>query len=85
MIAAITYQDGREVQAPIITADKIKFDFERIRNSWPQLTDAPFLGVAFLAYTSEKRRGETDLDFEDWTETVADVRGEKENADGPKS
>ena len=69
----IQFIDGTEKQVSAIAADLIAFE-TRFDISVARLEkEIRLTHLFFLAYSASKRTGDTDLEFEKWTETVAAV------------
>jgi S-adenosylmethionine synthetase len=69
----IQFTDGTEKQVSAIAADLIAFE-TRFDLSVARLeSEIRLTHLFFLAYAASKRTGETDLQFEAWTETVTMV------------
>jgi hypothetical protein len=77
----IQFTDGSEKTVSAIAADLIAFE-TRFDLSVARLeSEIRLTHLFFLAYSASKRTGETDLEFEPWTETVTMVA----EADSKKS
>jgi hypothetical protein len=63
----ITFLDGTIVDAPVTASDIVAFElkFELALDRIEK-----FAHICFLAWHSQKRTKDTDLDFESWLETV---------------
>ncbi|EGT5591771.1 hypothetical protein ACL1C4_07685 [Corynebacterium striatum] len=81
----MNYTDGERQEARVTTADRIKYDFERSRRKWPNAAEAPFLALAYWAYAALIRTKQTELDFDDWCETVEDTERLDNSDDSPES
>lgn len=69
----IQFTDGSEKTVSAIAADLIAFE-TRFDLSVARLeSEIRLTHLFFLAYSASKRTGETDLEFEKWTETVTMV------------
>lgn len=69
----IQFIDGTEKTVSAIAADLIAFE-TRFDLSVARLeNEIRLTHLFFLAYSASKRTGETDLEFEKWTETVTMV------------
>jgi hypothetical protein len=77
----ITYPDGRVKSIVANHVDMIAFE-DTYDKSAAVLGEARLGYMYWLAWQSEKRRGETTLGYEQWLETVDQVKGSDKD---PKS
>lgn len=79
----VTYIDGTVTPVQILNPDRVRYDLHRHRLGWPEFKEAPFLGITFWAWAAFKRLNLTELDFEPWCETVADIVSNTDDAPHP--
>lgn len=78
----ITFSDGLKKTITANAADMVAFE-DKFNISVAKLGGEPRMGwMMFLAWHSEKRTGQTNLEFEKWLETVDQVGGSESD---PKS
>jgi hypothetical protein len=75
----IEYADGTKKEVTVSAADMVAFE-NKYDISIARLDEARISWLLFLAWHSEKRRKETDLDYEAWLDTVDSVG----SSDDPK-
>jgi hypothetical protein len=66
-------QDDLEVQTT--NADLVLWDRTRFRHKWPQVADAPFLWLTFIAWAAARRTGAItgEHKYESWEGEVLEV------------
>jgi hypothetical protein len=66
----LTFNDGKSKDIVANAADMVAFE-EKYEKSVQSLASDPRMSYLFwLAWHSEKRRGETTLEFDKWLETI---------------
>lgn len=62
--------DGRPepLELAITNPDRVAWDRTARRHGWPPFTEAPFLGLTFLAWAAARRTGVYTDSFEQWSE-----------------
>ena len=81
----ITFNDSRKVKSDAVFADFVSFERTWNRSVANLETEIRLTDIAWLAWHSEKRRGNTTSQFDpDWLNTVETVQiAEDENGDSP--
>lgn len=69
----ITFNDGTKVDALASATDFIAFETKYDKSIQSFATDARITYMFFLAWNALKRTKKTDLDFEDWVDTVQNL------------
>jgi hypothetical protein len=75
-----------DIELQTTNADLVLWDRTRLRHKWPQVSDAPFLWLTFIAWAAARRTGAITPDhrYEAWevevleVETLTDDEGEDE-------
>jgi len=73
----ISFIDGTSIEVSTTAADYIKFETHFDKSIAALGSDVRLTYMFFLAWAASKRAGETELEFEPWSESVAMV-GESE-------
>lgn len=69
-------RDGLDdVEIQTTNADLVLWDRTRFKHKWPNVSDAPFLWLTFIAWAAARRTGAitTDTRYETWESTVLEV------------
>jgi len=69
----ISFIDGSTAEVSTTAADYIKFETYFDKSIGSIGSDARLTYMFFLAWAAQKRTKATDLDFDNWTETIAMV------------
>lgn len=69
----IQYADGSTVDVSTTVADFIKFETHFDKSISVLSQDARLTYMFYLAWAAAKRSGKTELEFDDWSATVAMV------------
>jgi hypothetical protein len=69
----ISFIDGSTVEVSTTAADYIKFETHFDKSIATLGSDVRLTYLFFLAWAAQKRGGGTDLNFEEWSETVSMV------------
>lgn len=56
------------LELAITNPDRVAWDRTARRQGWPAFTEAPFLGLTFLAWAAARRTGVYTDSFEQWSE-----------------
>jgi len=73
MNLAIEMQDGTTQEVTASAADIVKFE-DKFNMSISKLeSEMKITHLFFLAYTALKRQGKTDLDFDEWLDTIEGI------------
>lgn len=82
MQVKVTMADGSSHDLTIANPDRIKWDRTAQKHKWPKFTDAPFLGLTFLAWSAMTRTGKTTDTWETFSDTTClDVESMDEDGD----
>ncbi|AVJ48761.1 hypothetical protein SEA_SALLYSPECIAL_13 [Gordonia phage SallySpecial] len=64
--------------------DRVRWDMTAAKHKWPAFTEAPFLGLTFLAWAAMRRTGQYTGTFEQFSETdCVDVTAPEEDEAEP--
>lgn len=80
--------DAPEVlEVQTLNPDLIAWDMTRAKHRWPEVKDAPFKWLTFIAWHACRREGSIprDLTYEEWeasTLNVANLNAEDDDANG---
>jgi hypothetical protein len=63
------------VEVQTLNPDLVAWDMTRARHRWPEVKDAPFKWLTFIAWHAARREGRipADLTYEVWESTTLDV------------
>src|SRR5262245_39934794 len=67
--------DPKPLEVQTTNADMVLWDRTRVKHRWPNMQDAPFLGMTFVAWAAARRTGliAPDLTYEAWEAKVLDL------------
>lgn len=73
IVFEVTYSDGSKVEAVATAPDFIAFEAKFDKSVQAFQTDMRFTYMFFLAWNALRRTNKTALEFEAWTESVANI------------
>lgn len=70
LFVTVTLKDRPEpVEVEITNPDRIRWDLTANKHKWPKFSDAPFMGMTFLAWSAMKRNGHYSDSWESFRDT----------------
>lgn len=78
MKITVTLADSTTHEVDVTNPDRVRWDMTAAKHKWPAFTDAPFLGLTFLAWAALRRLGLYAGNWETFSDTdCIDVEAEK--------
>ncbi|AWY04761.1 tail assembly chaperone [Gordonia phage Emperor] len=69
MKITVTLSNSEPIEVETTNPDRVRWDMTAAKHNWPKFTDAPFLGLTFLAWAALRRTGGYDGTWEQFSET----------------
>lgn len=68
--------ETEEITVTTCTKDQTRWEMHAAKRDWPSQTKIPTVYATFMAWSALKRANRTELDFEDFANTVEGVQAD---------